>query len=436
MGGTLRIITIRGIPINIHLSWLIVYALITWSLAVGYFPRALPELPPAAHWANGLLAALLLFVSVLLHELSHSFVALAHGLSVHGITLHVFGGVSHLEDEPPNPRAEFLIAVVGPLTSFGIAAALWAIGTAGLVPAQSAQAVLGYLVFINVAVGIFNLIPGFPLDGGRLLRAALWRWKGNFAAATYTASRVGGFVAYGLIALGVVQIFGGAIVGGFWIILIGLFLRSAADASYAQTALRTALDRLRVGDVMAREVVKVTPETTLDRLVETFWAHHVTSFPVVADGTVRGIASLHQLGDVPRERWEGTPVTELMTPLSDDLVVAPRDSVFRAFEKAARNKTGRLAVLDERRLVGYLSLKDIAHVLALQGLLTGVGVGPSSFAAHPSSSDAQLDGQARRRPSTLLEDGTTRSTRPPELHSCLCFPPTPIAAYRRPGPPR
>src|SRR5690348_2845395 len=175
MGGTVRIFTIRGIPINIHASWLVIYGLITWTLAVGYFPRALPDLPVAAYWANGLLAALLLFVSVLLHELSHSLVAMAHGLSVRDITLHVFGGVSHLEDEPPTPRAEFLIAVVGPITSFAIAAVLWVIAAAGLVHPAWARAVVAYLVLVNVAVGVFNLVPGFPLDGGRVLRAVLWK---------------------------------------------------------------------------------------------------------------------------------------------------------------------------------------------------------------------------------------------------------------------
>ena len=188
MGGTVRVLTIHGIPINVHVSWLVIYGLITWTLAVGYFPRALPDLPAAAYWANGLLAAFLLFVSVLLHELSHSFVAMAHGLSVRGITLHVFGGVSHLEDEPPSPRAEFLIAVVGPISSFAIAAVLWAINASGLVQPAWAQAVIAYLVLVNVVVGIFNLVPGFPLDGGRLLRAALWKWKGSLGPATYMAS--------------------------------------------------------------------------------------------------------------------------------------------------------------------------------------------------------------------------------------------------------
>jgi Zn-dependent protease/CBS domain-containing protein len=378
-----RVLTIRGIPINVHVSWLVIYGLITWTLAVGYFPHALPDLPAAAYWANGLLAALLLFVSVLLHELSHSFVAMAHGLSVRGITLHVFGGVSHLEDEPPSPRAEFLIAMVGPITSFAIAAVLWGINASGLVQPRWAQAVVAYLVLVNFAVGIFNLVPGFPLDGGRLLRAALWKWKGTLGQATYMASRVGVGFAFALMALGFLQILRGAVIGGFWFIIIGMFLRGAADASYSQMALREALARLPVRDIMAREVVTVPPEATVAQLADAFWAHRVTSFPVVDAGTVRGIASVQQVHAVPAEQRTVRRVSELMWPLTDDLIVGPDDSAFDALGKASRNQVGRLAVLKDSRLVGYLSLKDITHVLALRGLPDGLRSAPSVGTGDP-----------------------------------------------------
>jgi Zn-dependent protease/predicted transcriptional regulator len=362
-----RVLTIRGIPINIHVSWLVIYGLITWTLAVGYFPRALPDLPTAAHWANGLLAAFLLFVSVLLHELSHSLVATKYGLSVRGITLHVFGGVSELEDEPPTPRAEFLIAVVGPITSFAIAAVLWAIGAAGFVQAAWLRAVVTYLVWVNTAVGVFNLVPGFPLDGGRLLRAGLWQWTGTLGRATRIASRVGAGFALALMALGFVQILGGNVLGGFWLILIGVFLRGAADASYSQTALRQTLAHLPVRDIMTRDVVSVAPDATVEQLAEQFWSHRVTSFPVVDNGTVLGIASVQQVHEVPREQWMQRRVDTLMRPLTGELTIGPDDSVFDALGKATRNGIGRLAVLEGARLVGYLSLKDITHVLALAG---------------------------------------------------------------------
>jgi CBS domain-containing protein len=247
----------------------------------------------------------------------------------------------------------------------------WAIIAAGLVQPMWAQAVVSYLVLVNVAVGIFNLVPGFPLDGGRLLRAALWKWKGTLGQATYIASRVGVGFAFALMALGVWQILGGAVLGGFWFIVIGMFLRGAADASYSQMALREALARLPVRDIMTREVVTVRPEATVGELADAFWAHHVTSFPVVDGGTVRGIASLQQVREVPPEQRTQRRVSELMRPLTDELIVGPDDSVFDALGKATRNQLGRLAVLKDSRLVGYLSLKDITHVLALRGLPDG-----------------------------------------------------------------
>lgn len=367
---TFRLVRVRGIPISIHASWLVVYALLTWTLAVGYFPQALPDQPTLAYWVHGLVAALLLFVSVLLHELSHSFVAVAHGMSVRGITLHVFGGVSELGEEPPTARAEFLIAVVGPLTSLGLAGVLWAVGRAGFVPVGSPEAIVDYLVVFNLAIGLFNLIPGFPLDGGRLLRAALWRWTGQLGRATETASQVGAGFALALMILGVFRIFGGAVVGGMWMILIGMFLRGAAEASRVQVTLREALGSLTVRDVMTPHVIAVRLDETIADLVDRFWLHHVASFPVIdvpaANGRVRGIVSVRQVSDVQRDLWPTTTVESVMRPLTDDFVVAQGDRAYSALEKASRNGLGRLVVLESGRLVGYLSITDLMHVLALR----------------------------------------------------------------------
>jgi Zn-dependent protease/CBS domain-containing protein len=368
MGATVRLFKIAGIPIDVHASWLAIYALITWTLAVGYFPRVLPDLAPAAYWIHGLVAALLLFASVLVHELSHSLVATTYGLAVRGITLHVFGGVSHLEDEPPSPRAEAFIAAAGPLASFAIAAALWAVHATGLAGAGSAAAIAGYLVTVNLLVGVFNLIPGFPLDGGRLLRAILWRWKGSLPHATYLASRVGVAFAFTLMAWGVYAMFTGAVVSGMWLVLIGLFLQNAANASYAQIALREALGRLAVDRIMARDVVTVQPDETVTDLVDRFWEHHVASFPVLDGGRVVGIASVGQVKQLTREQWPLLRVRDIMRPLDETLVVRPSDTVLRALERASANGLGRLAVIENDRLVGYLSTQDITHVLALQGL--------------------------------------------------------------------
>jgi Zn-dependent protease/CBS domain-containing protein len=368
MERTVRLFRVGSIPIDVHASWVVVYALITWTLAVGYFPRALPDLGPTAYWLHGLVAALLLFASVLLHELAHSVVATAHGLRVRGITLHVFGGVSHLEDEPPSPRAEAFIAAAGPLASFAIAAMLWGLRAAGVATEGSAGAIATYLATVNFLVGLFNLVPGFPLDGGRLLRAALWRWHGSLTRATYHASRVGLGVALLLMAFGVFQMFGGAFMNGMWLVLIGLFLHTAANASYAQVGVRETLGRLPVAHIMTRDVITARPDETLSVLVDRFWEHHVASFPVVAGDRVVGIASITALQRVPRERWPLLTVRDVMHPIGETLQVRPTDSVYRAFERASSNRLGRLAVMDGDRLVGYLSLQDITHVLALDGL--------------------------------------------------------------------
>jgi Zn-dependent protease/CBS domain-containing protein len=358
---------VRGIPVRIHPSWLAIYGLIAWTLAVGYFPRVLPDVPAATHWVGALVAALLLFVSVFLHELSHSLVALRYEIPVSSITLHVFGGVSQMEREPDRPGAEVAIAIVGPLTSFGVAL-VCAVAAPFIEPGSVAAATVGYLIFVNVAVGIFNLVPGFPLDGGRLLRALLWKAKGDLPAATRAASRVGSAFAFVLIALGVWQALGGEFLGGLWFVAIGFFLRQAATVSYHQVVLRGALAPRRVAEVMTREVVAVPPGLSVNELVDGyFWRHHVTSFPVLDDGRTVGIVSLRDLDRAPRASWPITTVGELMRPLTDDLAVAPRDSLWTAFEKLSRNGLGRTAVIDGGRLAGYLSVKDVLHVLTLTG---------------------------------------------------------------------
>jgi Zn-dependent protease len=364
--STVRLLSIFGIPINVNASWVLIYALITWTLAVGYFPRQLPGLEPVAYWANGLLAALLLFVSVLIHELAHSLVAIGSGLTVRGITLHLLGGVSQLDDEPRNPRTEFLMAAAGPLASLTIAFGLWLVSLG--VEAAWGDAILAYLIYVNAAIGIFNLIPGFPLDGGRLLRAVVWRSTGDFAWATATASRVGRGVAVGFVVLGAWQAFTGSFLSGLWLVLIGLFLRQAASVSYSNVTLANTLGDLPVSEVMTREVVTVPWNASVADLVQKFWSHHVTSFPVTAGGIVRGIATVHDLDRVAADAWERTSIQNVMRPLAGQMTIAPTATALEALHQASGNGLGRLAVLDGTRLVGYLSLKDLGHVLALRSL--------------------------------------------------------------------
>lgn len=369
MRGKVRIFSIRGIPILVHGSWLFVYALIASTLAVGYFPATVPELSRSQHWLDGLLAAGLLFVSVLLHELAHAFVAQGYGLRVSGISLHILGGVSELEDEPPSPRAEFLIAIAGPFTSLAIAGVLWVLGGTGYVRGGSVGAILGYLLLVNVAVGVFNMLPGFPLDGGRVLRALVWKWKGDIVQATYVASRVGTLVAAALIGFGILRGLDGSVVSGLWLSVIGVFLHRAARWSAQQTALREALRDLRVDDVMRTDVVTVPVYATAASVADAFWRHHVTSIVVIdAAGAPRGIITVDGLRALPRDRWPLTRVAEVMRPLDADLTVRPGDSAVRALDRGTRSGLGHVVVTDDAgRLVGWVSIEDISRALMLRG---------------------------------------------------------------------
>jgi CBS domain-containing protein len=257
------------------------------------------------------------------------------------------------------------MAIVGPLTSFAIALVAGLAGRAAE-PAPVVAAILRYLALVNAIVGVFNLVPGFPLDGGRVLRAVLWKVKGDLRRATEIASRAGGVVATLLIVLGVMRGFAGDFLGGLWFVLIGVFLRQAGQASYQQLLVRRALESLAVHEVMTRDVVHVPAEASVGRVVdEYFWRHHVSSFPVVADGRLVGIVSIRQLGNLPRERWAETAVRDVMQRIDDSLTAAPGDDLWAAFQKLSANGLGRLAVVDGGRLAGYLSAKDVLHVLSV-----------------------------------------------------------------------
>jgi len=361
----LTLFRVRGIPVRIHPSWLVIVGLITWSLSVGYFPQILPGGSLATHWAQGLLAAILLFGSVFLHELSHALTAQHYGIPVSGITLHIFGGVSQLTREPDRPSEEFTVAIVGPLTSFAIAGVLGILRSLTQPPATVA-AVMSYLILVNTVVGVFNLAPGFPLDGGRLLRAVLWKARGDLVWATRVASRVGAGVATVLIVLGAFRALGGQFLGGLWLILIGLFLRQGAEGSYRQVALERVLAPLTVRDGMTRTVITVPPDLSITKAVDDFvWRHHVSSFPVLEGDRLVGIISVDRVKQLPRDRWATTTVREVMLPITDALMAGPDDSLWSALQKLSQNGLGRLAVLDHGRLAGYLSIKDITHLIAV-----------------------------------------------------------------------
>jgi Zn-dependent protease len=358
-----QVFRVAGIPVRIDVSWLLVFALISWSLAAGYFPRVMPDLTPGAAWVHGVVAAALLFASVFLHELAHALVALRHGMRVTSIRLHVFGGVSELASEPPTPRAEFLIAVVGPLTSFAIAGFFYGLGRAVAGPPWVA-ALTGYLTAVNVIVGLFNLVPGFPLDGGRVLRAMLWWWSGRLGWATRWASRAGSAFAGVLMALGVVRSLGGEVVGGLWFVLIGLFLHQAAQASHEMARVRGRLEPLRVAEVMTAQPITVDAVTPLGTVLEgPFATRRVAGFPVTRDERLVGFLPWRRVADRAASP-DGATAADAMVPLGPDDVVAPQASAWQAFLKIAGSDVGRVAVVDGGRLVGIVSRHDLQHALA------------------------------------------------------------------------
>jgi Zn-dependent protease/CBS domain-containing protein len=362
----IRLFKVFGIPIEINVSWFIIFALVSWSLVSLYFPAKYPDLSVASHWGMGLVAALMLFASVILHELGHSYVAKAHGVPIKRITLFLFGGVSQLTKESSNPMTEIKIAIAGPGVSYALMVvffALYFVASRGNTPGSVAP-VLKYLAYVNGMLGTFNLIPGFPLDGGRLLRAAIWRATGDLRRSTYIATRVGGIIGIVFIAIGFLSVFRGLFIFGLWMVLIGFFLRQAAEASYVQVVVNSALKGVKVGDIMKTEVVTVSPDLSVQDLVDSyFFRYHYDSFPVSQEGAVLGLVSLNDLKNLPRERWHDTRVREVMQTDLAALSVAPDEDVSLILRRAVRDQAGTLPVVEAGRIVGIITRRDIMEAL-------------------------------------------------------------------------
>jgi len=368
-----RIGRIAGIDILIHPSWLLVFALLTWSLSEGLFLEENPDWDPAAGWAAGVATSLLFFSSILLHELSHSLVARRHGLDVRSITLFIFGGVSALKDEPKRPADELQIALVGPLTSF-VLAALFAVAGVALWNTAVDSAAF-YLALINALLGIFNLLPGFPLDGGRVLRATLWARSGSHLGATRTAAQVGGGIAFLLMGTGVLIAIAGAFLTGIWFVVIGWFLRSQADASYRDLITRDVLQSTSAISVMDSSYHAVQPSTTLDGLLHEYVLHyHERYYPVSFDGDFRGLITLSDLSKFPRQEWAQRTVSDAMTPVGNLHTLTPADNLRRALELIAGTNVHQLPVVDEGRLLGFVTRAGVMRVMQVH---EEVGVAPS-----------------------------------------------------------
>ncbi len=367
MYHSLHLGKIAGISLEINASWLIILVLLTVSLALGWFPAAVPGLPQGAYWGLGLIAAVLLFVSVLAHELAHSLVANARGLPVKSITLFIFGGVSNLEKEPRTPGSEFQITIVGPLTSLVIAVICWFIHNALLGVSLPAAAVFGYLAITNALLTVFNLIPGFPLDGGRLLRSILWKATGNLRTATRWATRVGQVIAWLFILAGIWLFFTGNFLDGLWLGFIGWFLLSSAQAASGQAQLEALFGRTTVGELMNPTPVTVLPGLTIEQLVERcFLPYALRAAPVVQDGQLTGLVSLTDIRRIPREQWGQMPVGQVMVPRERLHVVAPRQPLSDAAELMGRYSIHQVPVVQDGNLLGMISRDAIIRFLEIR----------------------------------------------------------------------
>jgi Zn-dependent protease/predicted transcriptional regulator len=363
---------VGGIQIAVDGSWLIVFALVLWSLSAGYFPLHYPGHPWTIYWLTGLAATVLFFASVLLHELSHSFVAGWLGQPVRRITLFIFGGMAHLSGEPKSPGAEFKIAAVGPLTSLLLGTLFWAIamGAESVWAHPLMTGVFRYLAFINAALAVFNLLPGFPLDGGRMLRALFWWRSQDLRTATARAADWGRGIAIGLMVLGAVQIAAGALVGGLWLILIGMFLRGAARAGYYGVALQQTLGHIHVRDIMVSNPVSIDPRASVTEAVEQYFLRYgYAGFPVASDGRVRGLLTLFKVQDCPVEERSIRRVSDIMRPLDDSMRISPSATVSEALHQMVEADTGRLLVMEGDQLQGLITRSVIARFVQVKTAL-------------------------------------------------------------------
>lgn len=375
-GRQITLFTLFGFKVQIDMSWILLAVLVTWTLAAGYFPDAHEGLATSTYWLMGVTGAIGFFASLILHELSHSLVARREGLPIRGITLFIFGGVAHMEEEPPSARTEFRMAVAGPIASIVIGAAFYGLfrlgGSVGV--AEHFLDIPYYLAFINGLLAAFNLIPAFPLDGGRILRAALWRWKEDIRWATRTASQLGSAFGLALMGIGVYTVFRyGALLSGVWTVLIGWFLRSAAQASWRQLITRQALEGEPVSRFMVPDPVTVDPSFSIRELVEDYmYRHHHDVFPVTEGSELVGYVGTKQVRELSRDAWDDHTVAEVAEPCTDENTVSPDTDAVKALAIMHRTGNSRLMVTEDGKLKGIIALKDLLRLLSLKADLDDV----------------------------------------------------------------
>ena len=367
MPGSFRLGKIAGIDIYAHLSWFIVLVLLTWSLASGWFVQLFPGWSIPTYWITAFISALLLFVCVLLHELAHSLVAQVHGLTVKNITLFIFGGVATIEEEMKRPGIEFQIAVVGPITSLFLAAIAFLLAWPLRGSNSPTEAVLDYLAASNFLLGVFNLIPGLPLDGGRVLRSIAWKITGNIQKSTRIASYAGQAMAFVFILLGIAAFFTGNFFNGLWSIFIGWFLLNAAQTANTQILLQNTLQGVSADKVMDPRPVAVPANISLQKLVDEYFVPQgLQAAPVVRGEYLAGLITLTDIARVERERWAYTPVGHVMRLLEQVYVTTPEQPLHDLLEVMVTRGINQIPVVQDGRLVGLLGRESILRYLQVQ----------------------------------------------------------------------
>jgi len=368
-GKKIPLFKIQGFKVSIDITWFILAVLIVWSLAQGLFPHYFEGFSSATYWWMGVAGALGLFVSIVFHEFCHSFVARRFGLPMKGITLFIFGGVAEMTEEPESAKSEFFMAVAGPVSSIVLSGILFMVYNAGKAIRwpEPVGAVLLYLAWLNLVLAGFNLIPAFPLDGGRILRSALWAAKRNLRWATRVASGFGGAFGMILIVLGIISFIGGNFIGGLWYFLIGMFIRGASQMSYQQMLIRKALSGEPARRFMKSDPVIVSPSIPVSELVEDyFYKYHYKMFPVSDNGRLAGCVSTKEVKDIPKEEWSRHTVGDIAKACSNKNTISPDTDAMKALSLMNHSGNSRLMVVDGERLDGIITLKDMLKFLSLK----------------------------------------------------------------------
>ncbi len=374
-GRRVTLFKLFGFEVRVDASWLIIAALVTWSLALGVFPAMAPGLTAGTYWWMGAVGAAGLFLSIVLHELSHSLVARRFGLPMHGITLFVFGGVAEMGAEPQSPKIEFLMAIAGPIASIVLGGIFYGLAHAahGGNAAPQGVAILAYLAWINWLLAAFNLIPAFPLDGGRILRATLWHFQKDLGRATRIASTFGSAFGILLMALGVFRLFYGDFISAVWYFLIGMFLRGASQASYQQVMLQQALAGEPVQRFMHTQPVTVPADISIQSLVDDYlFRYDFKMFPVVKESDrLAGCVTSKDVKQIPKEEWTTHRVAEVVHPCSEENTVSPDTDALQVLSKMRDKGVSRLLVTERDHLVAVVSLKDLLSFVARKLELDG-----------------------------------------------------------------